>query len=264
MPGSALFWGAVALYGLASLLYAGFLVGLPPTASRAGRIVLCAAFVIHMAEIGRRGFAELHPVSSTREAIGFLAWLLVAVFLLAQLRRPLDAVGSLVAPGALTLVLLAYLAPPAGTGSTAGLGILGRVHIVLATISASCFAFATALALLYLVEERQLKRHRIGLAVRRGTALETLDRLMNRTSQFGFPIFTVAMITGVVWTGQRAIGMRLEYALAGVAWAAFASLLLARETAGWRGRRTALLTVLGFAATVAVLGLYLARGGRAI
>lgn len=263
IPGSALSWLAAALYGLASLLYVGFLAGLPPAVSRAARAALLAGLVVHTAEISRRGFEGVHPAGSTGEAIGFLSWIVVAVFLLAQLRRPLDAVGSLIAPGALMMLVIAYLAPTTGAASTADLGVLGRVHIVLAILGASSFAFATALAVLYLIEERQLKRHKIGLAVRRGTALETLDRLMHRTAQLGFPIFTVAMITGVVWTGQRTTGMRLEYSLAAVAWAAFASLLVARHTAGWRGRRAALLTIIGFAATAAVLGLYLTRGGGA-
>src|SRR5262249_55801622 len=146
-------------------------------------------------ELGARGIAGLHPVSSIRETIGFLAWVIVGLFLLAERRRKhLDAVGAFVAPAALVLLLAARLAPEAG--SLPLLGVIGRVHILLATVGISIFALATASAVLYLLEERQLKKKKFGNILKHGTALETLDGLAHRCVQVGFPIFTLAIITG--------------------------------------------------------------------
>jgi ABC-type uncharacterized transport system permease subunit len=39
--------------------------------------------------------------------------------------------------------------------------------------------------------------------------------------------------------------------------------LIARQTAGWRGRRAALLTLVGFASALVVLGIYVARSAGA-
>ncbi len=258
---SALFWLTATLYALAGLLYMSFLLGAAPAISRAARLVMWLAFLSQLLELSRRGIQGLHPVSSSGEAVGFLAWVMVGAFLAAQLRGPLDAVGTLVAPAAAALLGLAYLSPEFGGGSTEGLGVLGRVHILLAVLGTASFALAAALAALFLVEERQLKRRRPGRAVERGTALETLDRLLQRTVQLGLPLFTLALLSGAWWTAQRSSGMQLQYALAVVAWVAFGGLLVARHTAGWRGRRAALLAITGFAATVAVLGVYLSRGG---
>ena len=72
----ALFWVAIALYALASAVYLASLLGLPDRYARHARLVLGLAFIAHMLEIGARGVAGLHPVSSVREAIGFLAWAL--------------------------------------------------------------------------------------------------------------------------------------------------------------------------------------------
>jgi ABC-type uncharacterized transport system permease subunit len=251
-----LLWLVALLYAAASTAYLLQLTGVP--AARAARWLLALGLAAHLIEIGSRGVHHLHPVTSAREAIGFLAFLIVLTFLVAQLRRPLDAVGALVAPAALALFLAARLSP-AGAAEPGGLGTLGRIHISLATIGASIFGVATAIAVLYLVQERQLKRKRIGQLVRQGTALETLDTLEHRCVQVGFPIFTIAMVTGVLWSAQRQEGFRPEYSIAAVAWAAFAALLVARTTAGWRGRRAALMTIVGFASTLIVLGIYLAR-----
>ncbi len=260
MTAAWLFWVAAGLYAAASIAFMGFLVGAPQSVSRVARLLLGAAFLTHMAEIGARGVAGMHPVSSIGEAIGFLAWILVGAFLAAQIKRPLDAVGAFVAPAALVLLLVAYLSPDRSSGTTEGLGMLGRVHIGLATVGVSIFALATGLAVFYLVQERELKNHKIGRAVKRGAALETLDHLMYRSVQIGFPIFSVAMVSGALWTAQRDGEIRVEYPIAAIAWAAFAAVLIARHTAGWRGRKAALLTIVGFVSAAIVLGFYVARG----
>jgi len=169
-------------------------------------------------------------------------------------------VGAFVAPAAVVMLLMARLTP--GGGSTESLGMLGRIHISLATAGVSIFALATAVAVLYLIEERQLKRKHIGALVRRGTALETLDKLAHRCVQVGFPVFTVAMITGAMWSAQLPGTLRPEYTVAAIAWAAFAGLLVARTTAGWRGRRAALVTIFGFSSALLVLGVYLVRAAQ--
>jgi ABC-type uncharacterized transport system permease subunit len=260
----ALFWIAAGLYALAGFAYMGFLVGAPPFVSRVARLAMLAAFLSHMSEIGARGVAGLHPVSSLSEAIGFLAFIMVGSFLIAQLKRRLDAVGAFVAPAALILLMVAYLSPERGTGSTAELGVLGRVHIGLAVVGVSIFALATGLAIFYLVQQRELKNHKIGRAVKRGAALETLDHLMYRSVQVGFPIFTVAMVSGALWTAQRSEHLRVEYPIAAIAWAAFAAVLIARQTVGWRGRKSAVLTLVGFGAAAVVLAIYVARSAGVV
>lgn len=246
------------LYGATALAYFAWLGGLPETVAVWARRGMVAGFICHTLELGARGVAGLHPVSSVREVVGFVAWLLVGGFLLAQTRRRLDAVAAFVVPAALVLELAARLGPAVEHG-THGLGVLGRVHISFATIGVAVFALATAVAVLYLIEERQLKHKRMSAIVKKGAALETLDRLSFLCVKIGFPIFTIAMITGGVWGVREGLGFRPEYALAGAAWATFAVLLLARLLAGWRGRRAALLTIGGFAASLVVLGVYLAR-----
>ena len=65
-----------------------------------------------------------------------------------------------------------------------------------------------------------------------------LDRLAHRLVLAGFPIFTLAIMLGVIWVSQRGTGFnRAEYPLALVTWASFAALIVTRTTHGWRGRR---------------------------
>jgi ABC-type uncharacterized transport system permease subunit len=76
----------------------------------------------------------------------------------------------------------------------------------------------------------------------------------------GFPIFTIALVLGAIWVSKLGESLdRLEYPLAGVTWIAYATLLVMRQVYGWRGRRAAKLTLVGFAAALAVLAIYLVR-----
>jgi ABC-type transport system involved in cytochrome c biogenesis permease subunit len=128
------------------------------------------------------------------------------------------------------------------------------------------FAVAAAGAIAYLLAERNLKAHKTGLLLGRGgPSLETLDSLNRKCIVVGFPIFTVAMLTGALWV-VRIPGAGVftpQYAIATLAWLLYAGLLLARVTAGWRGRRAALMTLAGFATAMTVLLLYFLRGAGA-
>jgi ABC-type uncharacterized transport system permease subunit len=168
--------------------------------------------------------------------------------------------GVVVMPVSLVLLLLARLTP-AGHAQE-DLTTLGRVHISLATVGVGIFALASALSAIYLAENRALKKKNFdGLAFKdRGAPIEALDRMSHRLIWIGFPIFTVSLVLGAVWTSKLGQSLdRIEYALAVVTWLAFATLLVARQIYGWRGRRAALLTLQGFACALVVLLIYLAR-----
>src|SRR5690606_10387874 len=98
-----------------------------------------------------------------------------------------------------------------------GLTLLGRVHISLATVGVAIFALASALAAIYLLEERNLKRKKFdALSFKNPDAsLDALDALSQRLVQAGFLVFTVAVALGIAWVAQRDGSMtRPEYPVA--------------------------------------------------
>jgi ABC-type uncharacterized transport system permease subunit len=256
---SAAFWVAVFLYAAAAAALLFVLAGHAKARPVALGLV-AAAFVAHGVDIGWRGTQAVHPAQSVREAIGFLAWILTGGYLLASVRYRLTLGGVVVMPLSLVLLVLARLTP-AGQAQE-DLSVLGRVHISLATIGVGIFALAIALSAIYLAEDRALKKKKFdAIAFKdRGTPLDSLDRLSHRLIWVGFPIFTVSLVLGAVWVSRLGASLdRLEYPLAAVTWLAFATLLVARQAYGWRGRRAAKLTLEGFASALAVLVIYLVR-----
>jgi ABC-type uncharacterized transport system permease subunit len=258
---SPAFWAALGLYVIATGALLGALAGRTKWEKPAFALV-AIAFVAHGVDIGWRGTQHVHPAQSVREALGFLAWILVGGYLLASARYRLALAGVVVMPIAMMLLIAARLSP-AGA-DTFELSALGRVHIVLATVGVGVFALASALAGIYLLEERSLKNKDFdAIAFKsRGAPLESLDRLIHRLVWVGFPMFTIAMVLGVMWTARRGDGWgRPEHLIAVVTWLVFGGLLVTRTAYGWRGRRSARLTLLGFGAALVVLAIYLVRRG---
>jgi ABC-type uncharacterized transport system permease subunit len=258
---SPAFWIALVLYALAGGAMLLVLAGRTKW-ERPAFVLAALAFAAHGTDIGWRGTQHVHPAQSVREAIGFLAWILAGGYLVASIRYRLTLAGVVVMPIALMLLAAARLSP-AGEAPL-DLSSLGRVHIVLATVGVGVFALASALAAIYLLEEKSLKQKRFDTVAfkTKGAPLESLDRLIHRLVWVGFPLFTIAMVLGVMWTAHRGDGWgRPEHLIAILTWLVFAGLLVTRTAYGWRGRRSARLTLIGFAAALIVLAIYLIRRG---
>jgi ABC-type uncharacterized transport system permease subunit len=185
--------------------------------------------------------------------------MIVGGFLLASLRYKLDAAGAFAVPAGVILLLLARVVPEEQQAPSS----LRNLHVSLATLGVAIFALAAIVAVLYLVQERRLKRKQLD-RLGSGTApLDTLDRLAARCVSIGFPVFTLALITGAIWVARLGIlhrggVVRPEYVMAVGSWLAFGVLLVARVGGGWQGRRAAWLTVGGFAGVLlVVLGYFL-------
>ncbi len=268
-----LFPATAALYGVACVLFFAHLYG--PQAgqrkdtnvgvSRAARFALTLAFASHAIDIGWLCTKGMHPVVNAKEAISFAAWLLCGGYLAYAARYNVPALGLVLAPMTLVLDLAARLGPSSEARGAASL--LAIVHITLASAGTALFVVAAGGAVLYLVEERNLKAHRAGRLFRRGPALETLDTLNRRAIALGFSLFTFALITGAVWLLQMPGDHGLwspQYLLSSTAWLLYAGLIGARIMVGLRGRRAAVLTVAGAVTAVGVFLVYLVRDARGV
>ena len=187
------------------------------------------------------------------QAVSLLAFLLVAVFLAVDLRTRAAVLGAFLSPAAVAVLVPSLWMGTPGPELAAGLRQpLLPVHIAVALAGLAVFAVATGVAGVYLAAERTLKGKRFGAFYRRIPSLELLDDLNRRLVAWGFIALSLTLLTGA-WVQARLRPEErwspAELAVV-VAWAAFGILLEARFVAGWRGRRVAVLTMLGFAVLV--------------
>ncbi len=260
----------LALYAFSCALYLGDIFtggadGAGARLTRAARWALGAAFLSHAADIGWLCVKGHHPFVDGREALSFIAWVTVGAYLVLSFRFAVPLVGALLVPVTIVLDGAARLGPAKAGVAPHGSTLLGTVHIALAAGGVAVFAIAAVDALVYLVAEGQLKRRRFGTLFKKGPPLATLDSLNRRCIQLGFPMFTVAMVTGAIWVMRLPDGgvhqlLAARYLLSAVAWGLFAALLGARLVAGWRGRRAAWVTLAGFGAALCVVAIYYLKG----
>lgn len=217
-----------------------------------GLTLLLAAFLAHGGGIAARSLAGGYvAVTTDYEALSFFAWMVVGVYLAVQLRYRLPAVGAVVAPLAFSVTLGAFLFYSGVRDLPPNLRSAWLpVHVTLAFLGNAVLALAFCVSLVYLFHERQLKEKRVGPLVRRLPSLEALDQLNYRALTWGFALLTLGIVTGALW-GKHSWGRfwsweeREVFSL--IVWLLYAGLLEARMVAGWRGRRAARLTIVGFA-----------------
>ena len=121
---------------------------------------------------------------------------------------------------------------------------------------------AFAAAVLYLLEDRRLKAKKLAGVVLRLPPLDVLERAEHRFLLAGFPLLTIGILTGTLWAYKVEAGSPSDTwraAFGYVSWLTFALVLLLRAAAGWRGRRAAYGTIVGFGFSLVVLLIYLLR-----
>jgi cytochrome c-type biogenesis protein CcsB len=180
-----------------------------------------------------------------------------------------------------------------------------KIHVVAAITGSSLFALGCVITILYLFKERA-ERHAaaapppimggstdleddvaphfepgadepaaVGGVDRRRRGIlpsaEELDRIAYRTIAFAFPVWTFAVIAGAIWAEQawgRYWGWDPKETWSFITWVVFAGYLHARATSGWKGRRAAVIALVGFvsllityyAVNLWIVGLHSYRG----
>jgi len=122
-------------------------------------------------------------------------------------------------------------------------------HVAMALFGNAAFAMTFCAGLMYLIQERRLKSRQLGGVRFRLPSLELLDDVGFKSILFGFPLLTLALISGTLWAEQSRgsfFTWRPREIWSVVSWVIYGGLLYARVSAGWRGRKAALLAILGF------------------
>jgi cytochrome c-type biogenesis protein CcsB len=129
------------------------------------------------------------------------------------------------------------------------------IHVTSITLAVGTYFVAAVLGIVYLLADRHARRVAAGRAAPSDgimgllPAPEVLDRLAYRTVMFAFPLWTFGIIAGAIWADQawgRYWGWDPTETWAFITWVVYACFLHARSTAGWRGRKAAVIQLIGF------------------
>jgi cytochrome c-type biogenesis protein CcsB len=241
------------LYFGGTLLLLAFLLHRSEVLSRVAVFVAGAGFLVHTAALGMSIVSTGQvPIMTFRDAMSFFSWGLVLVFLVVGLKRGLQVLGAFILPLAFLSLVSATLAP-VEAGTIAPVFQTVWVHVTLSILGTIGFAVAFVAGLMYLMQERLLKSKQFNVLNFKLPPLDFLDALNQRSILFGFPLLTLGILTGAV-SAQLTLGSYLswnpEQVWALITWVFYFVVLMGRVTVGWRAKRAAYLTIVGFAGVI--------------
>jgi ABC-type uncharacterized transport system permease subunit len=247
-----LFWPAFLAYGEAAFAYAGdarhpgSMGRLATWGVRVGWLVQTALLVAQAVR------ADGFPWDTWAGSLNLFVWLVVGAYLIWGCRPRYRLLGLVVMPLAALLLAVSYAAGGVASSGKSGYSTLFLVlHVGLLLAGFAGLTLAAALAVLYLWQERQLKRRSSTVLRFRAPSLVSLDSLVARTVAFSLPVLTLGMAAGFARVRH---GSDLDplIALTVLTWTVYGAFLVLRFGMGWRGRRAAYAALAGFALLIAL------------
>ncbi len=187
------------------------------------------------------------PFSNMFESLVLFAWAVVVVYLAMQVRRKIPVLGA--ATALLAVLTLAY----ASTYETKIQPLMPAlrsnwltVHVFTVFLGYGGFGLAFLSGVAYLVAARAGSKAR-------PETVEAFDLATGKTISFGFLFLTVGIIAGAVWANSAwgtywSWDPKETWSL--ITWFIYAVFLHCRFMRGWRGKRAAWISVIGFASVV--------------
>jgi ABC-type uncharacterized transport system permease subunit len=239
---------ALIAYAAGTAAFLAWLVQPDERRARLGRWLLFAGVLVHLVSLA----AEARTQSwKAGQLFSLLAAFTVAGYLWLDRRGAMPLAGVFVSPLTLAVMAPAHLISTAQHAVAPQLWRSGALlfHVAAAALGTAALALAFGLSALYLASERQAKSRRPGRIFARLSSLESIDRAGWRLAVWGFVFLSAAIATGSL-ASSAATGSPFpaapKQAFAVMAWALLAAMIQARLMAGWRGRRIAMLVVIGF------------------
>ena len=212
-------------------------------------------FVLQTAFLHLRGqVAGRCPITNLFEVLVFLSWAVVLLYFVVGGTYRLSLLGAFTAPLVFILQTVAHFLPSASTPVVfrKSAGMWPELHGALALMAYGAFALSCVAGVMYLVQERLLKRHRLNSFFHSLPPIAELSVALQRVMLAGFALLTVALVAGLL-AGSPMFYKATMFVSAFV-WAPYGVLLLLRWQRPFSPRRFAWLAVGAFVLALGTLG----------
>jgi cytochrome c-type biogenesis protein CcsB len=221
-----------------------------------GLLVQTVAILLRWKETYDLGIGHV-PLSNLYESVVFFAWTIILIFAFVDIKYRYRIIGAFVVPFALLGMAWAQL------GLNSGIEPLVPAlqsnwllyHVITCFLGYAAFAVACGVSIMYLIATRSSlskEESRVGI-LGMFPPVRLLDDINYKAIMIGFPLLTLGIVTGAAWASYAwgtywSWDPKETWSL--IVWFVYAAFLHARFTRGWVGRRSAWLSITGFAATI--------------
>jgi cytochrome c-type biogenesis protein CcsB len=243
----------ILFYLSSTALYATYFIKQKDFLYQTGYYLLLIGFLIHFLGIGiQYTKTGIFPAGNLKENLSIASGAVAGVFLLLKYKFNLKILGIYTAPLAATVMIISFVLP----GSPPEPNLLFKnfwliLHVTVIFIGEASFALACGAGILYLAQEHAIKTKNHGFFYRRLPSLDLIDSTGYACIVFGFTLLTIGLITGSIYAKSvwgRFWSWDPKEVWSMISWLLYAILLHQRLTMGWRGRRAAIMAIVGFAA----------------
>ncbi len=251
MTGTLLFKAALAVYLASAVVYGGSLLERRVLTARFGAALMLVALIIHTSYFIFRWVTEgALPAADIYHTLSFFAWVMAVSYLAMQLRTKTRVLGAFVAPVISVLMVIASIDLGENVAGSAALkGTLVTLHIMFSVAGEALFAVASLAGVMYLIQDRLLRKKRDRSLIHLLPSLHDLDRINHLCLFWGFSLLTIGILAGSLWA-RIAWGSHWQWDPKQVwtllAWGFYAFLLHQRLVIGWQGRKAARWSLLAF------------------
>ncbi len=249
------------VYGLAGFCYIYAWIFKRPSAGKAGTWIAVlglagntAGVVLRWVESYQLGIGHA-PLSNLYESLVFFAATIILIYLFVEQKYQNRVIGAFVTPLAFLALAYASMSPNISDQIQPLIPALKSnwliAHVVACFIGYGAFAVACGVSFMFLVRQKSSDNNSSILSLL--PDVDLLDDLNHRLVMFGFLFLSAGIITGAVWAHSawgRYWGWDPKETWSLITWFVYATLLHARMMRGWRGKRTAILSIGGFAAVL--------------
>jgi ABC-type uncharacterized transport system permease subunit len=248
---------AVIVYGL-SAVYSLFLwrKGFR-THDHVNYALLLAGIILQTRAMLMRGLTLRQcPVHNLYEAITFVVWTIVAVYLVLGLWPRLRYLGAFAAPVIFSIGVLALMPglDPPGTGRPPlAANDLVSLHAALTLLSYGAFGLSSVAAVMYLTQEHDLKFHKLRAVFALMPPIDRLERITSRLLWAGLLLLTAGLgLIPFLLKGRADYhpGSDPKVIWSALVWCLYLALLVMHGRFAQSGRRFAWGAVAGFAFVV--------------
>ena len=236
---------------------------------RLATLLLAGGLVTHYFALLERS-RGLHtvPYHDLYGSMSLFGWLLALTYLGLELYERQRSVGAFVLPFILVFFLAAHLAPADRLSPPEAHGPSFAFHVTLSILAYAAFALSFVLSLIYLGEERLLRRRKLGNMVWRLPPLDLLERMSRSSVLVGLVAIAIGTALGFLWVDRLSDKYSFydaKYAITLLVLVLYAVYFLLASSAAWRGARASRLCIFNFVVVVlsfTVVNLYLSHSHR--
>ena len=219
------------------------------TLFRPALVAVTAGLVLHVLSIALQAMEVRYlPLTQQYEAFSFFGALAALGFLIAYAKYRIAPLSVFAFPLIFIMTFISNLFyDPSSSIPPVLRSNWIYIHTPLVFIGYAALFIAFAAAIMYLIQERALKSKHPVRFYNWLPSLEICDDLAYRALAIGFPLITLGIITGALWAqGAGFVWARdAKVVFSFLTWLVYLLLIFYRLT-GWRGRKAAYLSIVGF------------------